>query len=141
MLPVKYLGLVYVKWALDDGTYESRLLIGKSQVAPLRVTTIIRLELSAALLAKRLRTFVENSLRITFERVIHIVDSQTVKAMISKDSFRFNRFVATRVGEIQNDTEASEWYWTDSKSNIAAIITRGASVNDTHRQQLAEGSS
>ena len=88
---------VYVRWALDDGTYESRLLIGKNRVAPLRVTTIVRLELSAALLARRLRTFFENSLRITFERVIHIVDSQIVKAMISKDSFRFNTFVAITV--------------------------------------------
>ena len=43
----------------------------KSHVARLKVTTIVRLELSAALLAKRLRSVVGNSFRLKFERVIH----------------------------------------------------------------------
>ena len=41
---------------LNDGTFQSSLLIMKSHVAPLKVTTIVCLELSVALLAKQLQS-------------------------------------------------------------------------------------
>ena len=53
------------------------------------------------------------------------MDSEIVRAMIEKDSYGFNTFVATRVGEIQNSTNTSEWYWVKSGLNIADIITKG----------------
>ena len=120
----------YVRWEMTDGTFRSRLLLAKSRVAPLKVATVARLELSAAVMAKRLRTTVEDVFRTTFERVIHIVDSQIVKAQIKSESHGFKTFVATRIGEIQTTTNADEWYWIDSSSNIADIITRGASACD-----------
>ena len=84
-----------------DGSFQSHLIASKSRVAPLKTTTIVRLELSAAVLAKRLRLFIVDSFCVTFERIIHIIDSQIVKAMINKASYGFNTFVSTRVGEIQ----------------------------------------
>ena len=32
---------------------------------------------------------------------------------------------ATRVGEIQEGTEKNDWYWTESKNNIADWLTCG----------------
>ena len=46
--------------------------------------------------------------------------------MIQKESYGFNTFVGTRIGEIQTHTDPSEWYWIKSDANIADIITRGA---------------
>ena len=45
--------------------------------------------------------------------------------MIHKVTCRFNTFAATRVGEIREGTEENDWYWTESKNNIADWLTRG----------------
>ena len=39
-------------------------------------------------------------------------------------------FAATRIGEIQEGTSQSEWYWVESKHNIADCITRGKKPSD-----------
>ena len=60
----------------------------------------------------------------------HILDSEIVKAMISKQSYGFNTFAANRIGEIQNSTNPSEWYWIKGSLNIADWLTRGKSPQD-----------
>jgi len=45
--------------------------------------------------------------------------------MIHKETYGFNTFTATRVGEIQVGTKMNDWYWTGSKNNIADRLTRG----------------
>ena len=69
---------------------------------------IVRLELCGTVLSKRLRKFMEEEMRYRFKEVHHLVDSQIIKAMISKNSYGFNTFVANRIGEIQEKTEPSE---------------------------------
>ena len=54
--------------------------------------------------------------------------------MINKESYGFNTFVATRVGEIQNATDVSEWFWIKSNLNIADILTRGANPSELHAE-------
>ena len=71
---------------------------------------IVRLELAGAVLSKRLRVFLENNMRLQYRKVYHAFDSEIVKAMISKESYGFNTFVANRIGEIQEKTDPSEWY-------------------------------
>ena len=45
--------------------------------------------------------------------------------MIHKETYGFNTFTTTRIGEIQEDTENNDWYWTESKNNIADWLTHG----------------
>ena len=45
--------------------------------------------------------------------------------MISKESYGFNTFATNRIGEIQETTEASEWFWVKGTLNIADWLTRG----------------
>ena len=47
--------------------------------------------------------------------------------MIQKESYGFNTFAGVRIGEIQDLTEKSDWYWIEGSLNIADIITRGCS--------------
>ena len=44
--------------------------------------------------------------------------------MVQKESYGFNTFSATRVGEIQQNTNAKEWFWMESKYNISDWLTR-----------------
>ena len=39
-------------------------------------------------------------------------------------------FASTRVGEIQEGTEKNNWYWIESKHNIADWLTRGRRLNE-----------
>ena len=75
--------------------------------------TIVRLELNGAVLSKRLRLFIEKESRLTFEKTYHIVDSQIVKAMIQSESYGFQTYAAVRIGEIQEHTNKSDWYWVN----------------------------
>ena len=114
----------YARWKLKDGTYQCNLIASKNRLAPVKKISIDRLELCAAVLNTRLTTFIVKECRYKFEKH-HIVDSQIVRAMIQKETYGFNTFAATRIGEIQEGTNSSDWYWKEGELNIADWITRG----------------
>ena len=87
--------------------------------------SINRIELCGVVLSKRLKSFIDKECRYTFEKCYYVVDSQIVHAMIQKSSYAFNTFAATRIGEIQGGTNIEDWYWYESKFNIADWLTRG----------------
>ena len=115
----------YLRWMIEEGTFISRLLMAKSKLAPTKELTMPRLELNGALLSARMKHFIEKEMTIEFSGLYLIVDSEIVRAMIQKESYGFNTFVAVRVGEIQNHTNKNDWYWVESCDNVADIITRG----------------
>ena len=59
--------------------------------------------------------FRENRIALII-KCYHIVDSQIVHGMIQKESYGFNTFAATRVGEIQQNTSPKEWFWMERNS-------------------------
>ena len=86
----------YIRWELSDGTYKSTLLLSKSKIAPVKIITIVRLELLAAVISKRLRISIEKECRYKFENIIHIIDLEIVRAMIQRESYGFNTFTSTK---------------------------------------------
>ena len=125
-----YGAAVYARWETTSDDYESRLIMSKTRIAPVRITDIVKLELSAAVVGKRLRKFVEKESRYQFSDILHIVDSEIVKAMVCKESYGFNTFAANRIGEIQESTDMEEWAWLAGKDNIADWCTRGKSLDE-----------
>ena len=120
----------YIRWEIDNGKYKV-FISKKSRIAPIKTVSIIRLELLAAVLSNRLRNSIENECRFQFERVIHIVDYIVVRAMIQRESYGFNTFTSTRIGEIQGGSKPGEWFWVNGAHNIADVITRRVvSIND-----------
>ena len=120
----------YARWKKDDGTFESHLIASKNRITPLKRMTTVRSELCGAVLAKRLNMFIKEEMRLKFEKEYFIVDSQIVRAMIQKDSYGFNTFVAVRIGEIQENTNSNDWYWVESRNNISDWLTRGKTPNE-----------
>ena len=55
----------------------------------------------------------KKEIRFDFERVLHIVDSETVFNMINKTSTCFKVYERVRIGEIQATTngDSSCWLW------------------------------
>lgn len=131
-----YGAVAYVRWLLDNGEYEARLVASKNRIAPVKIVDIVRLELAGAVISKRLRVFIQKEVRFKFAGVYHIVDSEIVKAMIGKESYGFNTFAANRIGEIQQQTDPLEWYWISGNLNVADWLTRGKSPIDLDQDSL-----
>lgn len=115
----------YARWEIAGGGYQSRLMASKNRLSPIKKMSIDRIELCGAVLNKRLTSFIEKESRYQFTERYHIVDSQIVRAMIQKETYGFNTFAATRIGEIQEGTNPADWYWIEGELNIADWITRG----------------
>ena len=92
-----YGAVAYVRWETGNKKVFLRLIASKNRIAPIKIMDIVRLELRGAVLSTRLRRFIQWEMRFEFRDVFHIVDSEIVKAMISKNSYGFNTFVATRI--------------------------------------------
>ncbi|XP_068245411.1 uncharacterized protein [Palaemon carinicauda] len=96
-----YGAVAYVRWKLESGEFESRLIVAKSRIAPSRQLSIPRLELCGAVIACRTRKAIEDEMTYKFSSVMHITDSSIVRAQIQKESYGFGNFVATRIAEVQ----------------------------------------
>ena len=121
----------YIRWASEGRVYMS-LIMSKCRIAPINTVSIPRMELNGAVLSKRCRVAISKEMRYPFERVIHLVDSETVLNMINNLSCRFKVYEGVRVGEIQAATggDMSDWYWICGEDNIADWVTRGRTLED-----------
>ena len=79
-----YGAVAYTRWQTTDGSYKCCLVTSKNRIAPIKIVDIVRLELSGAVISKKLRSTIEAETRLNLNMVYHIVDSEIVKAMINK---------------------------------------------------------
>ncbi|MEE8327975.1 MAG: hypothetical protein V3R32_04180 [Nitrosomonadaceae bacterium] len=119
----------YIHWKLSDGSYFARLIAAKSRVWPIEPNDFISLcrgELQGVVLGKRLAVTIMTESRFKFVKVLFIMDSEIVRAQISKDSHSFDTFVANRVGEIRSKFSPDQFYTVSGEENVSAdLITRG----------------
>ena len=115
---------------MDGGEFDRNLVISKNRLAPIKKMSIDRIELCGEVLNKRLKQLMEKESRYKFTKCYHIVDSQIVHAMVRDESYGYNTFAATRVGEIQSGTDPEDWYWIAREQNIADWLTRGKNPDE-----------
>ena len=120
----------YVRWLTNNGRYEARFVAAKSRVAPIKELTIPRLELQAAVLATRLGKSICEEARIRFEKVIYFTDSRIVLAWIQSQARVYKPFVSARVGEIQNNSDSSQWKHIPGIHNVADDVSRGITMQE-----------
>ena len=132
---IAYGACAYIRWKISTGEYQSSLVTAKNRIAPKRQLTIPRTELCGAVLASRLRESICQEMELSFSMIIHLVDSTIVQAQIQKESHRFKPFVASRLSEIQEKTQPSEWACIPGDENPADLTTR-----ITHPNELVQGS-
>ena len=112
-----------------DETSQTAFIIGKARVAPMKLLTIPKLELQAALLASRLKCFVEDSLTIPINKVNLWTDSTTVCQLIRSSASKHPIFVANRLSEILELTSVDQWKFVPGSLNPADSPTRGFPAN------------
>ncbi|KAK2575256.1 hypothetical protein KPH14_012780 [Odynerus spinipes] len=121
-----YGGCIYLRTTNSDHRNQAYLLSSKSRVAPLKATSIPRLELCGAVLLVRLMQMVLKSLPFTPDRVSYWTDSTIVLNWIRAPSRNWTTFIAHRVGEIQELTSSSAWNYIGTLENPADLISRGS---------------
>ncbi|GFT11155.1 integrase catalytic domain-containing protein [Trichonephila clavipes] len=130
-----YGAVVYMHSVREDGVTTTKLFGSKSRVAPIKIISIPRLELSSCLLLAQLVGKVHLSLQVHFAKVILHTDSTIAIAWINTSANQLKTFVGNRVSKIQTLTENFEWKHIPSTQNSADIISRG--VNPEELSSLA----
>ncbi|XP_077552449.1 uncharacterized protein LOC144166823 [Haemaphysalis longicornis] len=126
--PRAYGTAVYVRRRSAHGDpFEANLLISKGRVAPIKATTLPRLELLACLIAARLYNYLMRVPGLSATRAFFWSDAQIALHWICGEPSRWPLFVRNRVEEIQRLTKGCRWGHCSSKDNPADLITRGIS--------------
>ena len=102
--------------------------MAKSILAPLKAMTILRIELSAAVLATRLNRMIKQEVTLSIDQSTFWTDSTCVLRYIENKDKRFQTFVANRISAILDQSTATQLRQVDTIQNPADEASRGMTV-------------
>ncbi len=118
----------YLRAVSEAGQISCSLVVGKAGVAPTKLTTIPRLELSSAVTSVRNADVIKRELEIENLQEYYWTDSKVVLGYVNNDAKRFHTFVANRIQRIRSTTNPEQWRHVRSENNPADQASRGLNV-------------
>ena len=101
--------MAYLRVVDVEGNISCSFVMSKNRVAPLKVISLPRLELQAAVMSVRLKEKLSVEMSYPVHEIRFWSDSEIVLQYISNESRRFKTFVSNRVAEIRSHSEANNW--------------------------------
>ena len=124
-----YGSVAYLRLTNSDNRHHVAFVMGKARLAPLKPTTIPKLELTAAVTSVRLAHMILREMDDSVEVTYH-TDSTTVIKYIANERSRFPVFVTNRVRLIRDFSSIDQWRYVPSSSNPADDSSRGLTVSE-----------
>ncbi|XP_064641320.1 uncharacterized protein LOC135496114 [Lineus longissimus] len=115
----------YLRQEDVNGRVHCSLVMSKAKLAPLKTTTIPRLELTAAIEAVKLDKLLRSELEIQISESVFWTDSMIVLFYIKNESKRYQTFVANRVAKIHESTVSTQWRHEPTDQNPADDVIQG----------------
>ncbi|XP_037302986.1 uncharacterized protein LOC119193483, partial [Manduca sexta] len=134
-----YATALYWRAEDDDGRVTVTLLAAKAKVAPLKLTSIPRLELQAAVLGARMAASVTQEHSRQPESTTYWTDSKTTLCWIRTGARSYKPYVAHRIAAIEENTQANQWRWVPTRYNVADDATRDVPDNFTREHRWFNG--
>ena len=117
-----------ISYLQDETTLKLTYVTGKCWVAPIRHTTIPKLELQAAVYGVRLKRQIVREHDVKIDKVYLWTDSSTVLQWLQSAHKKQQVFVANRAAEILESSSMYQWRHVKCIENPADIGTRGMSI-------------
>lgn len=118
----------FLKLTNEKGLVHCAFMMGKARVAPLKQTTIPRMELTAAVMAVNIDKVMRKELEIELQDSAFWTDSTAVLKYIANEALRLKTFVANRIAVIKENTNVEQWNHVDTSENPADCASRGLTV-------------
>lgn len=117
---------VYIRTEDDQGKTIVHLVAAKTKLAPMKMTTIPRLELNGALLLAQLMRKVQKALSaLNIETIVLWTDSTVTLSWLKKPGSNWKTFVGNRVQQIQELYDEKYWRHVPTELNPADHGSRG----------------
>ena len=121
---------VYARFKRKNGLYSCQLVFARSKVVP-KGMSIPRGELYAAVLNASTGHVVKSALGDYITNRLSLTDSQIVLYWINNSKLQLKQWLRNRIIEIHRLTKRENWYYINSKNNIADLGTkRRAKLSD-----------
>ncbi|XP_029967089.1 uncharacterized protein LOC115402704 [Salarias fasciatus] len=128
----------YIRFVSENKVH-CTLVMGKARVAPTKVVTIPRLELTAAVISAAVSSMLKEELELKVDKEYFWTDSQVVLGYVSNEARRFHIFVANRVQRIRETTNPQQWHYVDTNENPADYASRGLNVSELINSSWFQG--
>ncbi|UYV77367.1 hypothetical protein LAZ67_15000707, partial [Cordylochernes scorpioides] len=140
VLPFLDILIIPIKEKFRDFSFkvQVQLHMARSRVAPMKNTTIPRLELVACEIGSRLAVHIKSMMEFEDIPTTLWTDSTTSLSWIKRD-MNWSVFVAGRVKKIRQNSSITDWRHVPGKENPADIPSRGASISQLITTRWWEG--
>ena len=115
----------YLWMEYPDGRVHCAFVMGKARNAPVKFTSIPRLELQAAVLSTRLNKMLREELELNIDKTYFWTYSEIVLHYLKNEKRRFQTYVANRVEEIKENSLVEDWNHVPGSLNPADDVSRG----------------